>query len=217
MLRRETYVGASALLVAGFLYPLSDLSALDITGMEQNQNDGGSVLKGFLAGMKKLLIGIVVIFFSVIALAVIGSFIPSEDKPAPVVVAPELAPVVVEPEPAPVVVAPKPMEIVVTSQIVKSIGGKYRYFFDIRNKDTKPFNGSVSINLVNAEGDSVYDRTFSTDTAIAPELGNSVYFDASTGPTSVHGSYGVKTFTYTAKVGNNVVKTGSGVLSSKLE
>lgn len=208
MLRRETYVGASALLVAGFLYPLSDLSALDITGMEQNQNDGGGVLKGFLAGMKKLLIGIVVIFFSVIALAVIGSFIPSEDKSAPIVVAPE---------PAPVVVAPEPTEIVVTSQIVKSIGSKYRYFFDIRNKDTKPFNGSVSINLVNAEGDSVYDRTFSTDTAIAPELGNSVYFDASTGPTSVHGSYGVKTFTYTVKVGNDVVKNGSGIISSKLE
>lgn len=178
--------------------------------MEQNQNEGENVLKEFWVGLKKLFIGISVIFFSVVVIAVIGANISSKDKPAPVVVTPELAPVVT-------VVAPKPMEIVVTSQIVKSIAGKYRYFFDIRNKDTKPFNGSVSINLVNAEGDSVYDRTFSTDTAIAPELGNSVYFDASTGPASVHGSYGVKTFTYTVKVGNDVVKTGSGVLSSKLE
>ncbi len=200
MLRRETYVGASALLVAGFLYPLSDLSALDITGMEQNKNEGEGMLKVFLAGLKKLLIGIVIIFFSVIFLAVIGSMISKKDEPAPVAV-----------------VAHEPMEIVVTSQIVKSVGGKYRYFFDIRNKDTKPFTGDVNINLVNAEGSSVYDDTFSTNTAIAPELGNTVYIDASTGPTSVHGSNGVKTFTYNAKIGNDVVKNGSGIITSKLE
>ena len=172
--------------------------------MEQKR----TVLIRLYEGFKKLVIALFFIMLSIIAIAVFANLFSSRDKTAPVVAAPELAPVVV---------ASKPVEIVVTSQIVKSIDGKYRYFFNIRNKDTKPFNGSVSINLVNAEGDSVYDRTFSTDTAIAPELGNSVYFDASTGPTSVHGSYGIKTFTYTAKVGSAVVKTGSGVLSSKLE
>lgn len=49
---------------------------------------------------------------------------------------------------------PKPIEkfnIVVTSQIVKRIDNKCRYFFDIRNKDTKPFEGSVTISLFTNE------------------------------------------------------------------
>lgn len=118
--------------------------------------------------------------------------------------------------PRPEVVKPvvQPIEIVVTSQTVKSVSGKYRYFFDIRNNDSKAFVGDVNIDLINAEGDSVYDETFSTSRPIEAGLGTSVYFDINTGPVSVHGVNGIKTFSYTAKVNGSVVKSGAGVVSA---
>ncbi|MFA5736702.1 MAG: hypothetical protein WC893_00855 [Candidatus Paceibacterota bacterium] len=103
--------------------------------------------------------------------------------------------------------------ISVTSQNVKEVGGKYRYFFNIKNNDNEPFAGDVNIDLINAEGGSVYDKTFSSSQAIAPGLGTSVYFDINTGPTSVHGMNGIKTFSFTAKVNGQVVKSGSGSIS----
>lgn len=116
--------------------------------------------------------------------------------------------------PRPEVVKPvvQPMEVVVTSQTVKSVGGKYRYFFDIRNNSERSFAGDVSVDLVNAEGDVVYGDTFTTNQPIAPSLGTSVYIDANTGPTSVHGVNGIQTYTYEAKVGGQVVKTGAGTI-----
>ncbi len=106
----------------------------------------------------------------------------------------------------------QPMEIVVTNQTVKSVSGKYRYFFDIRNNSEVSFAGDVSVDLVNAEGDSVYDKTFSTNQPISAGLGTSVYFDINTGPTSVHGVNGIQTYTYEAKVSGQVVKTGAGTI-----
>ncbi len=116
---------------------------------------------------------------------------------------------------------PKPVEkynIVVTSQIVKKVDGKYRYFFDIRNKDTKPFEGSVSIALFTSElKNPIAGDAFSTTKAIEPELGTSVNMDANTGPTSVHGASGITKFTYTVRKGNEIVKTGNGVITDKFE
>jgi hypothetical protein len=109
-------------------------------------------------------------------------------------------------------VAQKQIDIVVSSQTVKAVNGKYRYFFDIRNNSEEPFAGGVSVTVVNAEGDSVYDETFSTNQPISAGLGTSVYFDINTGPTSVHGVNGIKTYTYEAKVDGQVVKTGAGTI-----
>lgn len=110
-----------------------------------------------------------------------------------------------------------PLEIVVTSQIIKAVGGKYRYFFDIRNKDAQSFTGDVNINLVNALGQSIYDKDFTATEPISSGIGKSVYFDISTGPTSVHGENGIKTFTYVVKSNSKIVKSGSGTISTKLE
>ncbi len=116
---------------------------------------------------------------------------------------------------------PKPVEkynIVVTSQIVKKVDGKYRYFFDIRNKDTKPFEGSVSIALFTSElKNPIAGDAFNTTKAIEPELGTSVNTDANTGPQSVHGANGIIKFTYTVKKGNDVVNTGEGTITDKFE
>jgi hypothetical protein len=119
-------------------------------------------------------------------------------------------------EPTPQAVQ-KQMEIAVSSQSVKEVGGKYRYFFNIINNGSEPFSGDIKIVVVNAEGDSVYDDTFSTSQPLVPGGGTSVYIDANTGPTSVHGSYGVQTYSFTAKVGGEVVKTGSGTISALVE
>jgi hypothetical protein len=116
---------------------------------------------------------------------------------------------------------PKPAEkynIVVTSQIVKKVDGKYRYFFDIRNKDTKPFEGDVSIALFTSElKNPIAGDAFSTTKAIEPELGTSVNADANTGPASINGANGITKFTYTVRKGNEIVKTGEGVITDKFE
>ena len=116
---------------------------------------------------------------------------------------------------------PKPVEkynIVVTSQIVKKVDGKYRYFFDIRNKDTKSFEGSVSIALFTNElKNPIAGDAFNTTKAIEPELGTSVNTDANTGPQSIHGANGITKFTYTVKKGNDIVRTGEGMITDKFE
>lgn len=116
---------------------------------------------------------------------------------------------------------PKPVEkynIVVTSQIVKKADGKHRYFFDIRNKDTKSFEGSVTISLFTSEQKNpIAGDTFTTNKAIEPELGTSVYADAHTGPPSVHGANGISKFTYTVKKDSEIVNSGEGVITEKFE
>ncbi|CAN5692888.1 hypothetical protein BH11PAT2_BH11PAT2_04720 [soil metagenome] len=119
---------------------------------------------------------------------------------------------------APVVAQPvSAQNIVVTSQIVKAVGGKYRYFFDIRNQDEKPFSGDVKIELDKSSGEHIYDDSFSTSQPIQPGVGTSQFVETYTGPISVHGSDGVETFKYTVSSGGSVVKTGQGTISTKLE
>lgn len=111
----------------------------------------------------------------------------------------------------------QPMEIVVSSQTVKSVGGKYRYFFDIRNQDDQAFSGSVKIELLGKDGRTVYNDTFTTNQPIQPGVGTSQFVEANTGLVSVHGEYGVASFRYTATSNGSVVKTGEGAISTKLE
>jgi hypothetical protein len=113
--------------------------------------------------------------------------------------------------------APEPFNIVVTSQIVKKVDGKHRYFFDIRNNDTKDFEGSVTIELINQEGRKLGNETFNTNKAISPNLGTSQYIDINTGPVSVHGASGISKFTYEVKVNNQTVRTGEGDISAQYE
>ncbi len=110
------------------------------------------------------------------------------------------------------------LNIVVTSQIVKKVDGKHRYFFDIRNKDTKNFEGSVTITLYNELGSNpLGGDTFKTKKAIEPELGTSEYIDINTGPVKVHGANGVSKFKYVVKKDNQIVNEGEGTISEKYE
>lgn len=107
--------------------------------------------------------------------------------------------------------------IVVTSQVVKKVDGKYRYFFDIRNKDMKPFNGAVYIRLYNLQNQGgIYD-TFETTKGIEPNLGTSVYLDANTAPNPLHGEYSISNFKYEVKVEGVTVTSGDGVISLNFE
>lgn len=110
------------------------------------------------------------------------------------------------------------INVVVESQIIKKVDGKYRYFFDIRNKDIKNFEGDVSITVYNGLQDSpLGGDTFKTNKAIEPNLGTSVYFDIFTGPTSVHGENGISKFKYVVKKDGQTINEGEGVISSKVE
>lgn len=111
-------------------------------------------------------------------------------------------------------------DIVVTSQIIKKIDKKYRYFFDIRNNGQEDFRGTVKIELFNKSfKSSLVDEEFSASTAyIAPSVGKSVYIDAITGPVSEHGEEnGYSRFTFTVKDGGNVVKQGEGTITDSFE
>lgn len=112
---------------------------------------------------------------------------------------------------------PEPFNIVVTSQIVKKVGGKHRYFFDIRNQDNRPFEGSVGITVRNDSGMLLSGDSFKTTSPLGVGLGRSVYLDANTGPTSIHGSSGVTKFTYGVQVNGVTVKSGEGAISDKYE
>jgi len=118
-------------------------------------------------------------------------------------------------------ITPIPVEkvnVVVTSQIVKKVDGKCRYFFDIRNKDTKSFEGAVTIALFTTQlKNKLASDTFDTTKPIEPELGTVVYTDANTCPASIHGANGITKFTYTVTVDNIEVNKGEGDISDEFE
>lgn len=108
--------------------------------------------------------------------------------------------------------------IVVASQIVKKVDGKYRYFFDIRNYDSKPFSGTVTIKLFNQElKNALAGNSFGTQSPIEPSLGDSVYIDAFTGPTNIHGGNGLSRFEYTVTSNDKEVNRGDGIITAEHE
>jgi hypothetical protein len=115
-------------------------------------------------------------------------------------------------------VAVEPFNLEVTSQIVKKVDGKYRYFFDIRNKDTKDFDGKVTINLLKANGNKLGSTTIDEDRAMKPDLGIARFIDANTGPVPIFAAdLAITKFNFEVRVDNKVVKTGEGVISDKFE
>lgn len=110
------------------------------------------------------------------------------------------------------------VNVVVTSQMIKKVDNKYRYFFDIRNQDSKSFEGSVTISLYREKSKNVLTSdTFTTKSLIKPDLSTAVYLDANTGPTNVHGEYGLTKYKYEVKANSVVVNSGEGELTDKFE
>lgn len=142
---------------------------------------------------------IIVIFITVVAVSWDSMF--GSDTPTPEVIQ----------------ATAEPVEVAVTSQIVKAVEGKHRYFFDIRNQDDQPFSGSVEIELLGTNGNVIYADTFTTNQPILPGVGTSQFVEANTGPRSVHGDSGVVSYRYTATSNGSIVKTGEGQISSKFE
>lgn len=114
--------------------------------------------------------------------------------------------------------SPKPVQtkrIDVTSQIVRKVDGKYRYFFDIRNNDTSEFNGSVTISLYTSKlKNPLGKESFNTTKPIGVGLGDSVYFDINTGPVSEHGENGITKYSYSVLSDGVEVNKGEGLISS---
>lgn len=108
-------------------------------------------------------------------------------------------------------VALEQRDIVVTSQTVKRIDGKYRYFFDIRNNDDRSFVGNVDIKLKKANGSTLGQGDFEATTPIEPGFGDSVYIDVNTGPRPDFGpDVAITGFSYDVISGSQLVSSGSG-------
>lgn len=101
----------------------------------------------------------------------------------------------------------------VTSLNVKQLGGKFRYFFQIRNEDSEPFNGDVTIGLERDDGGTVWFETFTTSQAMRPGGTNFVYTDANTGPTVEFGEFKVSAFEYTAHAKGRQATEARGAIS----
>jgi hypothetical protein len=115
-------------------------------------------------------------------------------------------------------VTAKSFDIRVSSKTVKHVAGKHRYFFDIRNYDSKPFDGEVSITLVNNQpGITNGEESFQTTSPIPPNLGRSVFLEVNTGPVAVHGDSGVARFQFKAMLRDRIVSSGEGVISEEYE
>jgi len=112
-------------------------------------------------------------------------------------------------------VAPQ-RDIQVQSEIVKQVGQHHRYFFDIRNKDKAVFDGAVTIELLGESG-LLAKETFMTTRPLASGRGTSVYIEANTGPVSVHGAFGIKTFRFSVMEGNKEISSGAGPITESFE
>ncbi|PYV93889.1 MAG: hypothetical protein DMG90_01335 [Acidobacteria bacterium] len=122
------------------------------------------------------------------------------------------------PSPTP---TPKPVEkinVTVSSQMVKKVGGKYRYLFEIRNHDSKSFTGIATISLYNDKQQTALGQgTFDMIQPLQPSLGSVVCFDSNTGPISQRGGDGITHFKYTIMVNGQGVNAGEGQITGKYE
>ncbi len=109
----------------------------------------------------------------------------------------------------------EPIDIRVTNTMVKKVGKKYRYFFTVRNHDTKTLNGSAEITLLNKQPDTRNgNETFNTTKPMQPDGGSSVYMDIYTAPT---GGWGVGSFSYEIVSQRMRVAGGTGAITSEFE
>lgn len=112
-----------------------------------------------------------------------------------------------------------PRVVKVSNLVIKKVGGKFRYFFDIRNLTPEPFEGKVEITLLNAmAGITNGSEIFATRKPMEPGLGFVGFIQAGTGPKQIHGDASVAQFAYIVygKDGKEI-RRARGTLSAKFE
>lgn len=96
--------------------------------------------------------------------------------------------------------ASRPAGVSVSHLVTKLVGDKYRYFFMIRNNSPTPWTGKVEITLLNTQpGITNGVGKFESSKPMIQQGGSVVFFDAHTGPASVHGDWSVAGFSYVVK------------------
>lgn len=183
--------------------------------------------------MKKIIkwfaIVVTVCFLFLLIVGTIGNSMPTTtdtqvptktkptNMPSPTAVPTKVEPTnIPSPTAVPTVKKAESFNIEITNLIVKKVNNKYRYFFDIRNKDNKPFEGEVKISLYKSNMKLGYDA-FKTNRPIEPNLGNYVYVEANTGPVSQMGVNGMTDYRYEVMINKQTVKTGEGKITDKFE
>lgn len=115
----------------------------------------------------------------------------------------------------PPTVAVAQRDVVVTSQNVKQVDGKYRYFFDIRNHDTVPFTGDVRIELLRADGSVSGREDFSSKQAMVSGMGDNVFIDINSGPEPYFArEFAITGFRYSVTSNNQMIASGNGSLNA---
>jgi hypothetical protein len=79
---------------------------------------------------------------------------------------------------------------------VKPFGGKYRWFFRLKNHGSETFRDSIKITLLNKTPPAINgEETFkATADGILPGLATVVFFESFTGPEDIHGDFCVANF-----------------------
>ncbi len=124
----------------------------------------------------------------------------------------------VTPVPTPTPMPVEKVNVTVTSQMVKKIGRKYCYIFDILNNDSQSFDGRVTIALYNdRQPTPLGQQTFNMTQLLQPGFGSIVYFDIPTGPISQQSSNGITHFQYTILVNGQEANMGGGQITDQYE
>jgi hypothetical protein len=102
------------------------------------------------------------------------------------------------------------LDIAVTSLSVKKVDGKFRYFFQIRNDDSEPFDGEITIYLKREDGGTTWFETFSADKPLKPNKATFGYTDANTGPTEEYGEFKITNFEFELESKGRAATKGRG-------
>jgi hypothetical protein len=108
--------------------------------------------------------------------------------------------------------------VVVTSTIVKKVDGKFRYFFDVENRNQRPITGSATITLLSRDAKNGFKYPFDIDLdALAPGLHKPRYVTINTGNTPEYGSDGIGRFSYAVKMDSHSFSYDGRPITDKYE
>lgn|GEM_PF-1795422 len=102
------------------------------------------------------------------------------------------------------------------NEIVKKVGNVYRYFFFITNNDSHPFDATVEIGLIEANGIQITFEDFTPEKPIQPQMSQYCYVDARWGPPGISKN-AIEKFTWRVIVNSQTIQSGSGNITTRYE
>ena len=104
-------------------------------------------------------------------------------------------------------------KIVVTNKAIQKINGRYRYLFDVRNKDKQEARISIIFKCFPTDGDLKEENTHQADIVIPSGKGGEVYFDLETPPVQIDSLKGIKEYAFEISIDNELSQKGGDKVS----